>query len=62
MPRQLSCRGMCKIVTSLEPYFFLPEQHMLLRDVDYELMDFLWQDFQGSWRWEAEKTETYANS
>ena len=41
MPRQLSCRGMCKIVTWLDQYF-LCKSHALLHDLDYELLNLLW--------------------
>ena len=38
MPWQLSCRGMCNIMTWSCKYFVIYEQHIFLQNLDYELI------------------------
>ena len=42
MSRQLSCRGMCEIVTSSATYFLCDSNMNFLWYVDYELLNSLW--------------------
>ena len=42
MPRQLSCRGMCKIVTWSDQYFSGKSNMYFYKDLDYELINPLW--------------------
>ena len=44
MPRQLSCRGMCRIVTRSDCLFFMYEQHVFIQNLAYELTDPLWNE------------------
>ena len=38
MPRQLSCRDMCKIITWSDDYFSRLLQYVFLQVLDYELI------------------------
>ena len=42
MSRQLSCRGMCKILTWLDRYFSSKSNMIFFRDLDHELTYPLW--------------------